>query len=143
MIRFDHLTIAVGDLAEAKRFFSLLGFKEEVSVVISGATFARYMGVEGIEADHVTLVLEGASPRTEVQLLHYRVPEARPDPESRNLSRLGFNHVCFAVDDIDAVLARLKANGFEARNEIMEFHRRKLVFLAGPEGVTVELAQWL
>jgi len=25
----------------------------------------------------------------------------------------------------------------------MEFHDRKLVFLDGPEGITVELAQWL
>jgi hypothetical protein len=33
--------------------------------------------------------------------------------------------------------------GIELRNEIMEFHDRKLVFLSGPEGVTVELAQWL
>jgi hypothetical protein len=24
----------------------------------------------------------------------------------------------------------------------MEFHNRKLVFLSGPEGVTVELAEW-
>jgi hypothetical protein len=29
------------------------------------------------------------------------------------------------------------------RNDIMEFHDRKLVFIAGPEGVTVELAQWM
>ena len=34
------------------------------------------------------------------------------------------------------------ANGFAARNEVLDFHRRKLVFLAGPEGVTVELSQW-
>jgi len=25
----------------------------------------------------------------------------------------------------------------------MQFHDRKLVFLSGPEGVTVELAQWM
>jgi hypothetical protein len=31
----------------------------------------------------------------------------------------------------------------QLRNEIMQFHDRKLVFLSGPEGVTVELAQWL
>src|ERR1700754_3902320 len=37
--RFDHLTIVVNDLPEAKRFFGLLGFKEAVSVVISGETF--------------------------------------------------------------------------------------------------------
>ena len=29
----------------------------------------------------------------------------------------------------------------DARNEIMDFHSRKLVFLDGPEGVTVELSQ--
>jgi hypothetical protein len=33
-------------------------------------------------------------------------------------------------------------NGFETRSEILDFHKRKLVFLDGPEGVTVELSQW-
>jgi len=46
----DHVTIVVRDIAKAKGFFSLLGFVEEKSVIISGPTFARYMGVEGIEA---------------------------------------------------------------------------------------------
>jgi catechol 2,3-dioxygenase-like lactoylglutathione lyase family enzyme len=140
--RFDHLTIVVNDIPEAKRFFGLLGFKEAVSVVISGETFARYMGVEGIEAEHVTLVAEGVEPRTEIQLLHYLHPLATPDPEIRNLGKLGMNHICFAVDDVVAALAKMTAAGFAARNEIMDFHDRKLVFLAGPEGVTVELSQW-
>ena len=66
--RFDHLTIVVDDLADAKRFFGLLGFSEAVSVVISGPTMVAYMGVPDIVADHVTLVAEGVTPRTEVQL---------------------------------------------------------------------------
>jgi catechol 2,3-dioxygenase-like lactoylglutathione lyase family enzyme len=143
MIRhFDHVTIAVRDLEEAKRFFGLLDFEEVASVVIKGSPFDAYMGVPGIEADHVTMVLKGADPRTEVQLLRYRHPAAKEDPAIRGLARLGFNHVCFAVDDIEAVLARMKANGFSARNEIMDFHSRRLVFLDGPEGVTIELSQW-
>jgi catechol 2,3-dioxygenase-like lactoylglutathione lyase family enzyme len=76
---FDHCTIVVRDLDRAKTFFGLLGFKEAVSVVIAGEPFASYMGVPGIEADHVTLVLENASPRTEIQLLRYRHPEPLPD----------------------------------------------------------------
>ena len=76
--RFDHLTIVVRDLDRARRFFALLGFKEAVSVVITGEPFASYMGVPEIEADHVTLVLENATPRTEIQLLHYRHPESIP-----------------------------------------------------------------
>ena len=50
---FDHCTIVVRDVDRAKRFFGLLGFKEAMSVVIAGEPFASYMGVPGIEADHV------------------------------------------------------------------------------------------
>jgi catechol 2,3-dioxygenase-like lactoylglutathione lyase family enzyme len=139
---FDHVTVVVRDVERAKRFFGLLGFREDKSVVIQGEQFAKYMGVEGIEAEHVTLVLAGASPRTEVQLLCYRHPDALPNPEIAKLNRVGFNHICFAVEDIEAEVANLKANGVPLRNEVMDFHGRKLVFVTGPEGVTVELAQW-
>ncbi len=139
---FDHVTIVVRDVDAAKRFFALLGFEEDKSVVIAGPAFAAYMGVDGIEAEHVTLVLRNASPRVEVQLLEYRHPAPLADPEITNLTKLGFNHVCFAVDDLEAEVATLKANGVQLRNEVMVFHDRKLVFLRGPEGITVELAEW-
>ena len=143
MVRhFDHVTIAVRDIDAAKRFFALLGFAEEVAVVIAGKKFADYMGVPGIEAEHVTLVLENVSPRTEIQLLRYRHPDPLPDPHIHDLNKLGMNHICFAVDDIEAEIATLRANGFSTRNEVMDFHSRKLVFIEGPEGVTVELSQW-
>lgn len=143
MIRhFDHVTIVVKDVEAAKRFFGLLGFKEDKDVVIKGPQFSAYMGVEGIEAEHVTLVLPDVSPRTEVQLLKYHQPAPLPDPAIRNLTKMGFNHVCFAVDDMEAAVTKLKANGVELRNEVMHFHDRKLVFLSGPEGVTVELSEW-
>ncbi len=139
---FDHLTIVVRDVDRAKAFFALLGFKEAISVIIAGEPFASYMGVPGIEAEHVTLVLEKASPRTEIQLLRYRHPDPLPDAHIRDLHKLGMNHICFAVNDIEAEVAKFRAGGFTTRNEIMDFHSRKLVFLEGPEGVTVELSQW-
>ena len=139
---FDHVTIVVRDVQAAKQFFGLLGFQEVKSVVIAGPPFSAYMGVDGIEAEHVTLALTNVSPRTEVQLLKYRHPDPLPDPAIRNLTKLGLNHICFAVDDLEAEVARLKANGVRLRNEIMDFHSRKLVFLYGPEDVTVELAEW-
>ena len=139
---FDHLTIVVQDIDRAKAFFEILGFKQAISVVIAGEPFASYMGVPDIEAEHVTLVLENASPRTEIQLLRYRHPEPLPDPNIRDLHKLGMNHICFAVEDIEAEVAKLRAKGFKTRNEIMDFHSRKLVFIDGPEGVTVELSQW-
>jgi len=140
---FDHVTIVVTDVGKAKAFFALLGFVEQQSVVISGGQFARYMGIPDIEAEHVTLALANAIPRVEVQLLRYTHPEPLRDSQIARLNKLGFNHVCFKVEDIEAEVRRLSASGIELRNEIMEFHDRKLVFLYGPEGVTVELAQWL
>jgi catechol 2,3-dioxygenase-like lactoylglutathione lyase family enzyme len=139
---FDHVTVAVNDLPAARRFFSLLGFAEDKSVVIRGETFERYMGVPGLEAEHVTLHLPGVEPRCEVQLLRYRRPEPVDDASRRRLDRLGFNHVCFAVDDIEATLTRLKAAGVQQKGELLVFHSRKLAFLEGPEGIAIELAEW-
>ena len=137
---FDHITIVVRDLDKAKAFFALLGFKETKVAIATGKVMEDYMGVAGIEADHVTLALENVTPHTEVQLLHYRKPAPLPDPDI--LNKLGFNHVCFAVDNLDAEIARLTAAGVELRNHVIDFHDRKLVFLRGPEDVTVELAEW-
>ena len=143
IMHFDHVTIVVRDTEDAKAFFELLGFVEQQSVVISGEPFSGYMGIPGIEADHVTLALPHSSPHLEVQLLRYRFPQPIPDPDVLKLNKVGFNHICLAVDDIEAEVRRLTTNGVQVRNEIMQFHDRKLVFLCGPEGVTVELAQWM
>jgi catechol 2,3-dioxygenase-like lactoylglutathione lyase family enzyme len=138
--RFDHVTVVVRDADAAKHFFGLLGFKEIKSVVISGPIMESYMGVKGIEADHITLAIE--NPHTEVQLLHYHNPQAIIDANIGKLNKVGFNHICFTVDDLEAEIARLTAAGVTLRNTMMDFHSRKLVFLNGPEGITVELAEW-
>jgi catechol 2,3-dioxygenase-like lactoylglutathione lyase family enzyme len=142
-MHFDHVTIVVRDTQAAKAFFALLGFVEQQTAVISGEPFSAYMGIPGIEAEHVTLALSGSSPHLEIQLLRYRHPPPIPDPDIRKLNKVGFNHICLAVDDIEAEVRKLSAGGIQMRNQIMQFHDRKLVFLSGPEGVTVELAQWL
>ena len=142
IMHFDHVAIVVTDLEPARRFFSALGFEHVRTVVLSGERMAQYMGVPGIEADHCTMVLAGRAPRLEVQFLRYRQPEAIPDPDVATLRQIGFNHICFAVDDLESEVKRLQAHGIELRNAILEYHDRKIVFLAGPDGITVELAQW-
>jgi catechol 2,3-dioxygenase-like lactoylglutathione lyase family enzyme len=137
---FDHVTIVVRDVDAAKRFFALLGFKEIKSVVISGKVMDDYMGVKDLKADHVTLAIE--NPHSEVQLLHYYHPPAIVDADISKLNKVGFNHICFAVDDLEAEIARLTSAGVTLRNKMMDFHNRKLVFLNGPEDITVELAEW-
>jgi catechol 2,3-dioxygenase-like lactoylglutathione lyase family enzyme len=139
---FDHFTVVVEDDAEAKRFFALLGFLEDTAVIIKGERFAEYMGVPGIEARHVTLVAKDVNPRTEIQLLKFLHPDPLPDPHIRDLNKIGFNHVCFAVDDVAGIVKRVEEAGFRTRAGILDFHSRKLAFLWGPGGVTIELSEW-
>ncbi len=139
---FDHMTVVVSDLDEARRFFGLLGFKESKAVVVSGEVMSQYMGIPDWEAEHVTLELVDAPEHQEVQLLRFHTPPARRDGDAGTLSRLGFNHVCFRVDSLDETLERLADHGVKPKNEVLDFHGRKLVFLEGPEGLTVELAEW-
>jgi catechol 2,3-dioxygenase-like lactoylglutathione lyase family enzyme len=139
---FDHMTVVVEDLEAAKRFFGLLGFVERVAVVAAGPRMAHYMGIPDWESDHVTLVLESAPVHQEIQLLHFHHPAVTVDTGAGTLTRTGFNHVCFRVDDLDAMLEHLASSGVTPRNEVLDYHQRKLVFLDGP-GVVVELAEWV
>jgi catechol 2,3-dioxygenase-like lactoylglutathione lyase family enzyme len=139
----DHVTVAVTDLPSARRFFELLGFEVTIETVISGEVMERYMGVPGIEADHVTMVLKDAKPHFEIQLLHYHKPRVDSDPSLANLARPGFNHLCFAVNDIEQLAETLRNAGVKFRNELMTFHERKLLFVEGPERITIEFAEWV
>jgi catechol 2,3-dioxygenase-like lactoylglutathione lyase family enzyme len=139
---FDHVTIAVADLDEAVRFFGLLGFEKTTDVVVAGEVMSRFMDIPDWEADHVTMTLSGAPAHQEVQLLRFHRPALTPNSEESNLARMGFNHVCFAVDDLDATFESLRGNGVRTRSEVMCFHDRRLVFLVGPGDVTIELAEW-
>ena len=84
--KFDHVTIVVRDVDAAKRFFAFLGFKEVKSVVISGKVMEDYMGVKGIEAEHVTLAIENPhrsptaalpQPRNDCRRRHFEAQQAR------------------------------------------------------------------
>ncbi len=138
----DHITIAVEDPEAAAEFFGLLGFALEADRIVEGEKFADYMGVPGLRMRHLTLALKGSDPRLEVQVLHYLEPRAQADPNANRLDKLGFNHVCFAVNDIEAAAQRLRDNGVALIGKVMQFNNRKLMYFAGPEGITLELAQW-
>ena len=67
----DHVTIAVADAGPAIEFFALLGFRKDHVATIDGGEPAAYMGMPDMKAQHITLVLEGAEPHFEIQLLEF------------------------------------------------------------------------
>jgi catechol 2,3-dioxygenase-like lactoylglutathione lyase family enzyme len=54
----------------------------------------------------------------------------------------GIRHVAFAVDDIDAVVASLRARGAELVGEVERYEDSyRLCYVRGPERIIVELAE--
>jgi catechol 2,3-dioxygenase-like lactoylglutathione lyase family enzyme len=140
----DHVTIAVADAGPAIEFFAILGFRKEHVLTIDGGLPARYMGMPDMKAQHITLALEGANPRFEIQLLEFDpTPGNDPGLHPTNLRERGFNHLGLRVDDIDAAAAHLMANGVTMLSDEMDYISRKLRLFQGPEGITLELVQWV
>jgi catechol 2,3-dioxygenase-like lactoylglutathione lyase family enzyme len=140
----DHITIAVADARPAIEFFALLGFHEQHVQTIDRDEAATYMGMPDMKAQHITLALEDAEPRFEIQLLEFDPPPGDEVGElPTNHRRRGFNHLAFRVDDIAAVSAHLQANGVKMLNDEMDYISRRLRFFEGPEGITLELVEWV
>ena len=140
----DHVTIAVANAAAAIEFFEVLGFRKQHVVMIEDGPPARYMGMPDMKAQHITLALEGAEPRFEIQLLEFdpRPPED-PGEHPTNRRRRGYNHLAFRVDDIGAAASHLMANGVSMLSDEMDYISRRVRFFEGPEGITLELVQYI
>jgi catechol 2,3-dioxygenase-like lactoylglutathione lyase family enzyme len=142
----DHVTVAVADARPAIEFFALLGFRKDHQATIDGGEPARYMGMPDMKAQHITLVLDGAEPHFEIQLLEFDptpAPDVDPGAHPTNLRRLGYNHLAFRVDDIESATAHLVANGVTLLSDEMDYISRKLRLFEGPEGITLELVEWV
>ena len=140
----DHVTVAVADPDAAVEFFALLGFSKGHVATIDGGPPARYMGMPDMKAQHITLVLDGSEPRFEIQLLVFDpTPDAEPGPLPTNHRRRGYNHLALRVDDIAATTAHLEAHDVRMLSDEMDYISRKLRFFEGPEGITLEMVEWV
>ena len=75
------------------------------------------MGIKNIEARHITLVLQGCTPRFEIQLLHYMNPPVLKDPNTTDLHRTGYNHLALRVENLDSEVNRLKEAAVLIKNQ--------------------------
>ncbi len=137
----DHITIAVSDISNAKEFFTLFGFEVTHDVIIEKEPFVTYMDIKDLKAQHITMRQKNSN--FEIQLLYFFSPTPQGDPNINRLDKLGYNHICFNVDDVSETTDLLKSNGVKILTDILTFHSRKLVYLEGPDGIIIELAEWL
>ena len=51
------------------------------------------------------------------------------------------HHLGIETDDLDALVAKMKVNGFEFRNAIRDYPKFRYVMVAGPDDLLIELLQ--
>src|SRR3954466_13021440 len=141
--RMDNVLIVVDDLEAAKAFFAELGMELEGETTVEGPWVDSVVGLNDVRADIAMMRTPDGHGRVELSKFH-TPPAVRAEPERAPSNALGMRRNMFAVDHIDAVLARLRSHGAELVGEIAQYEDvHRLCFVRGPEGIIVGLAERL
>lgn len=138
--RIDHVSINVNDLSEAKAFFLDLGLEVQAEWELDGAQLDRIVALNDVKTACVGLGMPDGE--TWIELVKFYSPSDEKDIQQPFANTLGIRHTCFAVEDIDSIVAKLKKNGTEIFSEIQQYEESyKLCYVRGPEGIILELAE--
>jgi catechol 2,3-dioxygenase-like lactoylglutathione lyase family enzyme len=139
--RMDNVLIVVDDLDAAKAFFVELGMELEGEMPVEGPWVDLVVGLDNVRAEIAMMRTPDGHGR--VELTKFHAPTAiRAEPKNAPANTLGIRRIMFAVDDIDDVLARLRAHGAELVGEVAQYENMyRLCFIRGPEGILVGLAE--
>ena len=141
--RMDNVLIVVDDLAAAKAFFVALGMELEGETTVEGPAVDRLVGLQNVHATLALMRTPDGHGRIELDKFH--TPEAvRAAPTNAPVNTLGIRRIMFAVDDIEDVLARVRAHGAALIGEGVQYEDTyRLCYIRGPEGIIIGLAERL
>jgi catechol 2,3-dioxygenase-like lactoylglutathione lyase family enzyme len=139
--RMDNVLIVVDDLEATKSFFVALGLKLEGEATVEGPLIGKLIGLKEVRATLVTLRTPDGQG---IELDKFHTPDAiRFGPVAGPVNALGYRRVMFAVDDIEAIVAHMRAQGAEIIGEMQYENSYRLAYIRGPEGIIVALAEKL
>jgi catechol 2,3-dioxygenase-like lactoylglutathione lyase family enzyme len=108
----DNVLIVVDDLEAAQAFFVELVMELESQTTMEGPWVDRIVGLENVRSEIAMMRTPDGHGRIELDKFH--APTAvRTEPKNKPVNTLGIRRIMFAVDDIEDVLARLRAHGAE------------------------------
>ncbi|HEX5449249.1 MAG TPA: VOC family protein [Gaiellaceae bacterium] len=140
VLGMDHVGVIVDDLQAAVAFFVALGLELDGSGTIDGEWVDRIVGLEGVANEFA--YLRTPDGQGALELIKFNAPPVEDGNPGAPANTTGLRHVAFAVDDIDATVARLQTHGAALVGEVVQYESSyRLCYLRGPEGIIVELAQ--
>ena len=139
-IRFDHVGITVRDLDAVMAFFVGLGLEAEGRMFMEGEFVDTVIGIPNSRSEIVTL--RSPDGGTGLELSSFVRPDPEPGSPDAMSNELGLRNVCFEVDDLQAIVDRLAADGYGLIGGIGQYENMwRMAYIRGPEGIIVALAQ--
>jgi catechol 2,3-dioxygenase-like lactoylglutathione lyase family enzyme len=140
--RMDNVGVVVDDLAAAIAFFVELGLELEGETTVGGSAVDRLVGLDGVRCD--VAMVRTPNGHARLELMKFHTPAAATGEPNAPVNTLGIRRIMFAVEDIEDVLARLRAHGAELMGDLVRYgDSYRLCNIRGPEGIIVALAEKL
>ena len=77
-----------------------------------------------------------------LELIKFYTPSNEKEIQHPLANTPGIRHIAFIVEDIEAIVAKLKKKGTGIFSEIQHYEESyKLCYVRGPEGIILELAE--
>jgi catechol 2,3-dioxygenase-like lactoylglutathione lyase family enzyme len=138
--RFDHVGITVADLEKATAFFVGLGLEIEGRMFMEGEFVDTVIGIPGSRSQIV--MLRPPDGGAGLELSSFLRPEHEPGSPAAMSNELGLRNVSFEVDDLQATVDRLAADGYGLVGGIGQYENIwRMAYVRGPEGIIVSLAE--
>ncbi|MDQ1510349.1 MAG: hypothetical protein QOG50_2193 [Actinomycetota bacterium] len=137
---FDHVGITVADLDAATAFFVGLGLEVEGRTFVEGEFIDTVCGIPDSRTEIVMLRAPGGG--TAVELSSFIRPDHNPGSPTAMANELGLRSIAFEVDDLQAAVDRLAAEGYGVVGGVGQYENAWLMaYVRGPEGIIVALAE--
>jgi catechol 2,3-dioxygenase-like lactoylglutathione lyase family enzyme len=140
--RMDHIGIVVDDLEAATAFFLELGMELVGKGPAEGRWVDRIVGLDDVRVE--VAFMRTPDGHGQVELTKFHNPAATTAEPDAPPNTLGLRRVMFTVDDIEDVVARLRAHGAELVGEVARYEDSYLLcYVRGPEGIIISLSEEL
>lgn len=136
----DLVGIIVNNLTAVKEFFLDLGLQVKGEWEMKGDLMGYAVGLKDVKVACVGLGMSDKDPW--IELIKFISPPSEREMEQPLANTLGIRHICFSVQDIEAIVEKLKKKGTEIFTDIQQYKESyKLCYVRGLEGIIVELAE--
>jgi len=128
----DNVGIVVDNLPTAIAFFAELSLERVGEATLEGLWVDRVVGLHDVRSDIV--LMRTPDGHGQIELTRFQRPTVvTPEPKNAPANTLGIRRIMFAVEDVEDVLARLRAIGTELVGELAQYENKyRLCFVRRP-----------